>query len=363
MLYNLFYRFSDIWIGFNVLKYISFRSIMAVVTGFLLSWFLIGKGIGLLKKSQLLQVTRDEKECPDLSDWHKTKQSTPTMGGIFILASLLITWLLWVDWTNPFLWVSIYALLHLGFLGLIDDLRKFKGKSARGVSKRTKLFNQAIVGLIIGAWILSQPWIPNEIFFPFFKRLAMNLGIFYVLWSAFVVTASSNAVNLTDGMDGLAIGCTAIVALTYAILAYITGNAKLATYLFVPYVPGAGEIAVICAGLFGVSLGYLWYNAYPAEVFMGDVGALALGGLIGALALFIKQEILLIIAGGVFVLEAMSVILQIGSFRLFGRRIFRVAPLHHHFQVKGRHEVKVIVRFWIISGLLALFALVTLKLR
>ena len=363
MLYNLFYRFSDVWIGFNVLKYISFRSIMSVVTGFGVSWFLIGKGIGLLGRSQLLQVTRDEKECPDLSDWHKSKQATPTMGGIFILVSLLITWLLWVDWANPFLWVSIYVLLHLGFLGLIDDLRKLRSHSAKGVSKRVKLANQFFVGIIVGVWILSQDWIPHPVFFPFFKTWALNMGILYVLWASFVITGASNAVNLTDGMDGLAIGCTALVALPYAILSYIAGNIKLANYLFVPYVPGAGEIAVICAGLFGVSLGYLWYNAYPAEVFMGDVGALALGGLIGAIALFIKQEILLAIAGGIFVLEAVSVILQVSSFRLFKKRIFRVAPLHHHFYVKGRHEVKVIVRFWIISGLLALLALVTLKLR
>lgn len=363
MLYNLFYRFNDIWIGFNVLRYISFRSIMAVVTGFFVSYFLIGRGIKLLRKSQLLQVTRDEKECPDLSDWHKSKQSTPTMGGIFILASLLITWLLWVNWTNSFLWVSIYVLLHLGFVGLIDDVQKLKGGSAKGISKRVKIINQVLVGVVVGAWILSQDWIPHDIFFPFLKRLIINLGVFYLLWSAFIITGTSNAVNLTDGMDGLAIGCTAIIGLTYAILSYIAGNMKLASYLFVPYVPGAGEISVICAGLFGVSLGYLWYNAYPAEVFMGDVGALALGGLIGAISLFIKQEFLLAIAGGIFVLEALSVIVQVGSFRLFGRRIFRVAPLHHHFQVKGRHEVKVIIRFWIMAGLLALLALVTLKLR
>ncbi len=363
MLYWLFYQFRDIWIGFNVLRYISFRALMSALTGFLVAWYLIGIGKEYLLRLQAYQPTRDGKECPQLSQWHESKRSTPTMGGVFILISLLLVWVLWVDWRVIFPWLGTYVLLHLGLLGLVDDLRKLRTNSAKGVSKRAKLINQAVTGLVVGLVLVGQDWFPKEVFFPFFKQLVISLGVFYPLWSALVITATSNAVNLTDGMDGLAIGTTIMVALTYAGLAYVAGHYRLATYLFVPYVRGAGEVAVMCAGLFGVGLGYLWYNAYPAEVFMGDVGALAIGGLIGAVALFVKQEVLLVLAGGIFVAEALSVILQVGGYRLFRKRPFKLAPIHHHFQVGGQHEVKVIIRFWIVSILLAILSLASLKLR
>ncbi len=363
MLYNLFYQFRDLWIGFNVLKYITFRALMSSITGFVLCWWMLGWGIKQLRSYMLFQPTRREQDCPDLSQWHQSKKNTPTMGGIFMLIALLLTWLLWVDWSNPFLWLCIYVTLHLGIVGLLDDLSKLKNQSSKGIRKRTKFINQLIVGLIVGIWLMMQGWFPKGMYFPFIKHWVVNLGIGYIFWSALVIAGSSNAVNLTDGMDGLAIGCTVMVALTYAILSYAAGNVKIANYLFLPYVPGAGELAIICAGLFGVGLGYLWYNCYPAEVFMGDVGSLSIGGILGAVALFIKQEWLLVVAGGIFVAEVISVILQVGSFKLWGKRIFRVAPLHHHFQLKGRHEVKVIVRLWIVSGMLAILALASLKLR
>ncbi len=363
MLYNLFYQFRDVWIGFNVLKYITFRALASAVFGFVFSWYVIGKAKGILTSLQFLQVTRDEEDCPALSEWHKSKRTVPTMGGLFIILSLVLSWLLWVDWRSPFLWLGVYVLFHLGLVGLLDDTRKIISQSSRGLSKSAKLINQSIVGVVVGGYLYSQPWFPKTMHFPFFKDITLSLGVYFILWSVLVISATSNAVNLTDGMDGLAIGCVIMTALTYAVLSYVAGNVRIAQYLWVPYVRGAGELSVMCAGIFGVGLGYLWYNAYPAEIFMGDSGALALGGVLGMVALAVKQEWLLVIAGGIFVFEALSVILQVFSFRVFGRRIFKVAPLHHHYQVKGKHEVKVIVRFWIISGILAILALSTLKLR
>ncbi len=363
MLYNLFYQFRDIWIGFNVLKYITFRALSSAVCGFLLSWYVIGKARSILGAWQVVQVTRDEKECPILSEWHRSKRNVPTMAGVFMIFVLILTWLLWVDWRSPFLWLGVYVLLHLGIVGAIDDIKKIVSHSAGGISKLAKLINQAIVGLVVATYLYRQPWFPSTMHFPFFKDIVFPLGVFFIAWGVLIITATSNAVNLTDGMDGLAIGCLIMTALTYGVLSYIAGNVKIAHYLWVPYVKGAGELSVMCAGLFGVGLGYLWYNAYPAEIFMGDSGALAFGGILGMVALAVKQEWLLVLSGGIFVFETLSVILQVLSFRIFGKRIFKVAPLHHHFQAGGRHEVKVIVRFWIISGILSLLALATLKLR
>ncbi len=363
MLFIYFYSLRDLWGGFNVFRYITFRSFMAIVFGFFISWWLIGLGKEILKRWQFGQVTRTGEQCPILSDWHSKKSGTPTMGGIFLILSIVLTWILWVDLSSWMLWLCVYILLHLGILGFWDDWLKLKKKSSSGISKKAKLFHQFIVGVIVAICVGLSKDITSQIHFPFFKDVVVNLGIFYFLWSILVISGSSNAVNLTDGMDGLAIGCSVMVFLTYALLSYVAGHRIIADYLLVPYVRGAGELAVICASVFGCGLGYLWYNAYPAQVFMGDVGALALGGLIGGISLLIKQELLLIVSGGVFVVEALSVIVQVISFKFFGRRVFRVAPIHHHFYAKGIDEVKVTIRFWIVSGLLAVLTLACLKLR
>ena len=286
------------------------------------------------------------------------------MGGILILLSIVFSVFLWADLRNQYTLLGLLVMLWLGALGFIDDYIKIFKRRSKGLGIIGKFIPQAVIGLVIGYFAYNQPELGPRLDVPFLKNMILDLGQFYILFVMFVIIGSSNAVNLTDGLDGLAIGCTIMVALVYSILSYVCGHALISKYLFIPFVPGSGELTIFCAAIVGAGLGFLWFNCFPASVFMGDIGSLSLGGVIGAIAVFIKKELLLVIVGGIFVVEALSVILQVGSFRLRkGKRIFKVAPLHHHFQVLGWPESKVIVRFWIVGIILAVFTLATLKIR
>ena len=303
------------------------------------------------------------KHVPALYPLHAGKEGTPTMGGVLILAAIIISTLLWADVFNRYILLALASILWLGIVGFIDDRIKLSSKSSRGLRAFTKLTGQAIFGLFVGIYLLYGLRVEGILEIPFFKNLLVNLGYFYIFYVALVIVASSNAVNITDGLDGLAIGCVVMAALAYSIMSYVTGHIDFSDYLKIFYIPGSGELAIFCAAIAGAGLGFLWFNCYPASIFMGDTGALALGGAIGTVAILIKKELLLVLVGGVFVIEALSVILQVASFKTRGKRIFKMAPLHHHFQLKGWPESKVIVRFWIIAGIFAILSLATLKLR
>lgn len=362
MFYHLLYPLREIFFGFNVFKYITFRAAAASITAFLLSILLGPLLIKYLTYLKIGQYVRQE-DVPALYDLHKSKQGTPTMGGILILASILISTLLWADLTNTYIqWVMLVT-LFLGIVGFSDDYIKLVKKRSLGLRVMTKLFWQIIIALALGVRVFCDPQITTYLDVPFFKNIMINLGIFYILWVMIVIVGASNAVNLTDGLDGLAIGCVIMIALAYSGFSYVSGHSRFSEYLNISYIPGTGELTVFCAALIGASLGFLWFNSYPATVFMGDTGSLALGGAIGAVAVFIKKEILLLLVGGIFVVEALSVILQVLSFRLRGKRIFLMSPLHHHFQLLGWSESKVTIRFWIVGAILALLSLSTLKLR
>lgn len=362
MLYYLLYPLRHIFFGFNVIRYITFRSAVAAVTAFLISVIFGNFFIKKLYELKIGQRVRKE-ECPALYQLHRNKEGTPTMGGILIIFAVLLSFFLWGDLTNKFVLLIFFVSVWLGILGFVDDYIKLTKGRSKGLSISAKLFWQIILGVILGIILYLDPSFTTQLDVPFLKKLIIDLGIFYIFFVAIVIIGSSNAVNLTDGLDGLAIGCVVMVALAYAVLSYITGHAVISKYLLTSYIPGVGEMTVFCSCLFGAGLGFLWFNSHPANVFMGDVGSLFLGGSIGAVSVFVKKELLLVIVGGVFVAEAVSVILQVASFRLRKKRIFKVAPLHHHFQILGWPESKVIVRFWIISAILALVSLVTLKLR
>lgn len=358
MLYHLFYPLAADIRLFNVFKYLTFRTIYAMITALLVA-FIIGPWvIRKLESLQARQVIRT-----DGPESHLKKQGTPTMGGVLILASIIIPTLLWSDLTNRYIWLALFIIISYGIIGFVDDYKKVVEKNPKGLTPRQKMFWQILLAGAVATILYVLPGFSEELFFPFFKKLHPDLGIFYIPFVTLVIVGASNAVNLTDGLDGLAIGPVSINAATYMIFAYIAGNFKLATYLQMPYVAGTGELAILCGAMVGAGLGFLWYNSYPAEVFMGDVGSLSLGGGLGTLAVLTKQEILLVIVGGVFVVEALSVIFQVGSYKYRGKRIFRMAPIHHHFELKGVAEPKIIVRFWIISIILALVAISTLKLR
>ncbi len=358
MLYHLLFPLRDLFTPFNVFRYITFRAAGAALTALLLSMALGPGFIRLLRRNQLGQAIREEGP-----EHHREKAGTPTMGGLLILFALLVPTLLWADLTNTYVWVAVGVTLTYGLIGFLDDALKIRRRHNRGLSAGAKLGLQILAGAVTG-WVLYQlPDFDATLAFPFFKHLVLSLGALYVPFAILVLVGTSNAVNLTDGLDGLAIGATGVAAATYAVFTYLAGNVVLGGYLQVELIPGVGEVTVFCAALVGASLGFLWFNAHPAEVFMGDVGSLSLGAAIGVVALLAKQEILLVLVGGLFVLEALSVILQVGSFKLTGKRIFRMAPLHHHFELAGWAESKVIVRFWILSILFALVSLSTLKLR
>jgi phospho-N-acetylmuramoyl-pentapeptide-transferase len=362
MLYYLLFELRDYVSGFNVFRYITFRTAWAALTALLISFVLGPWLIERMKAIKLGQYIREEGP-----QGHQKKAGTPTMGGILINFAILIPTLLWADITNPYIWIILFVTASYGAIGFIDDFRKLAKKQNLGLTAKEKFIMQFGTALIAAIAIAYLPQIHNAysttLTFPFLKNVVLNLGFLYIPFIMVVIVGASNAVNLTDGLDGLAIGTTLIAAATYTILTYAAGNAKVADYLRIAWVPGTGELAVFCGAMLGASLGFLWFNAHPAEIFMGDVGSLALGGAIGCLAVMIKQEILLVFVGGLFVLEALSVIIQVISFKTTGRRVFKMSPLHHHFELSGWNETKVVVRFWIISIMFALLALSTLKLR
>jgi len=361
MLYHLFYALRDHVFAFNVFRYITFRAAMAALTAFVLSLIFAP---WLIKKLKTLKVGEkiNKADSPRLDDLLHHKQDTPTMGGILILGTMIISTLLWADISQQCIWIVLFSTVWLGLTGFVDDYLKQVKKKANGLSPRVKLASQVILGLILGAILIySQHDIHLEI--PFLKDVNLDLDGLFILFVILVIAGTSNAVNLTDGLDGLAIGIVVMVAIAFSILCYVSGNINLSKYLLIPYIKGGGELTIFCSSMIGAGLGFLWFNCYPASIFMGDMGSLALGGAIGTVALLIKKEMLLIIVGGIFVLEALSVILQVGSYKLTKKRIFKIAPLHHHFQFLNWPENKVIVRFWIVAGLLALFTLVTLKIR
>jgi phospho-N-acetylmuramoyl-pentapeptide-transferase len=366
MMYYL-HRFSGYFGGFNVFFYVTFRAVAAAVTAFLISVIFGNYVIRKLTALKLGQPIRLATEVHRLAELHGGKQGTPTMGGVLIIGAVFIASVLWARLTNRFVWLALFAMLYLGALGFVDDYLKVTKKKSAGVSVRWKLLFQVVLGVVITTVFLTSPMLEvqaRSLYIPFVKAPVIdNMGWFAFLFFTAVIVGASNAVNLTDGLDGLAIGCTVTVALAYAVLSYVAGNFRVAEYLQVPFYPFTAELAVVCAALTGAGFGFLWFNCHPAKVFMGDTGSLAIGGLIGVVAICCKQELLLVVVGGVFVLEAVSVILQVISFKTTGRRILLMSPLHHHFELAGWKENTVIVRFWILSGICALLGLATLKLR
>jgi len=360
MLYHLLFPLHQTYTVFNVFRYVTFRTAGAILTALLISLFLGPVLIRKLREQQIGQSIRD-----DGPESHLKKAGTPTMGGLLILASIFLSTLLWANLTNRFVWMALFCTAWMGALGFVDDYLKVVGKSSKGLSVRTKLIWQSIPGLLIGAFLYVTPvdTFTTKLAIPFFKRWVPDLGLAYILFVALVIVGSSNAVNLTDGLDGLAIGPIMMAAAAFTVLAYVTGHAAIARYLQVIFVKGSSELTILGGAIVGASLGFLWYNAYPAQVFMGDTGSLALGAALATMAILVKNELLLLIVGGVFVAEAISVILQVFSYRATGRRVFRMAPIHHHYELNGMAEPKIIVRFWIISFILALLSLTTLKLR
>lgn len=357
----------------NVFQYVTFRCVAAAVTAFLLSILCGNWVIRLLISLKVGQPIRSKAEIHKLFETHGAKAGTPTMGGVLIIGSVLISVLLWARPDNPAVWLVVFSMLYSGALGFWDDFLKVSKKNSAGVSEKTKLVAQLGLAVIVTAFFLLNPAYQvqaRELYLPFFKEpIIADLGIFTFVFFCIVIMGSSNAVNLTDGLDGLATGCTATTAFAYAALAYIAGHSRIAEYLQVPFYPFASELAVVCMALVGASFGFLWFNCHPAKVFMGDTGSLAIGGMLGVTAICTKQEILLVVVGGVFVMEAASVLLQRSWFKFTkkrfgeGRRIFRMSPIHHHFELSGWKENTVIVRFWILSFMCALFGLATLKLR
>lgn len=359
MIYHLFYPLKTVFGGFNVFRYLTFRSIYAALTALVIC-FIIGPWvIRKLTEHQIGQYIREDGPSS-----HLQKAGTPTMGGLLIIGAMLISVLLWADLTSFYIWLLIFVTLAFGAIGFWDDYLKVMKKHNRGLSGRGKFLAQVAAAALVAALLFNKPGFELTLTVPFFKEINPNLGWFFLPLAIFVIVGAANAVNLTDGLDGLAIGPVTIAAAFFMVIAYLSGNIKIADYLQIPYVRGVGELAVFCGALVGAGIGFLWFNSYPAEVFMGDVGALALGGSLGTIAVCAKQEILLAIVGGIFVVEALSVILQVSFFKVTnGRRIFRMAPIHHHFELKGWPEPKVIVRFWILALILGLVGISTLKLR
>lgn len=360
MLLLLADHLSQYFTFFTVFSYLSLRAILGVLTAFIIALIIGGPVIRMLQNLQIGQAVRS-----DGPQSHLSKAGTPTMGGAMIIFSIAVSTLLWGDLTNEYVWVVLLVMLAFGAIGWVDDYRKVVEKNPRGLPGKWKYLWQSVFGVIAAVYLFMHASTPAEtsLIVPIFKDVVIPLGIFYVVLTYFVIVGTSNAVNLTDGLDGLAILPTVLVGGALGVFAYLTGNVRFAEYLLIPYVDGTGEILVFCAALVGAGLGFLWFNTYPAQVFMGDVGSLALGAALGVIAVIVRQEIVLFIMGGVFVMETVSVILQVGSYKLTKRRIFRMAPIHHHFELKGWAEPKVIVRFWIITVCLVLVGFATLKVR
>ncbi len=359
MFYHLLYPLHTTFSVFNVFRYITFRTIYASLTAFLICFFL---GPWMIRRLAQLQIGQYIRE--DGPQSHLGKAGTPTMGGVLIIVAMVTATLLWSNLTNVFVWIALLSTVGFGAIGFADDYLMQIKKRNLGLTVRGKFCLQVALALVIGLLVYLSPEFPTRVTIPFFKQASPNLGWGYVIFAALVITATSNAVNLTDGLDGLAIGPMVVASATYMFFAYVAGHARIADYLQLFYVAGSGEITVFCGAMAGAGLGFLWFNAHPAQIFMGDTGSLSLGATLGTVAVVTKQEILLVLVGGLFVIEALSVIFQVGFFKMtHGRRIFRMAPLHHHFELKGWAESKVIVRFWIIAIVLALMSLSTLKLR
>jgi phospho-N-acetylmuramoyl-pentapeptide-transferase len=359
MLYKLIYLFHPDMSWLNVFRYITFRTILATLSALMIVFFVGDWMIHKLRNMQVGQHIRDDGP-PN----HKGKAGTPTMGGCLILPIVMISTLLWVELKNIYVWLILFVLVAFGLIGFADDYLKTVRKSSKGLTGKGKFSLQVLVALIVAVILYLQSGFDARLYFPFFKTMTPDLGWAYIPLAVFIIVGASNAVNLTDGLDGLAIGPIVIAFTTYLVFAYLAGNVKIASYLQIPYVAGTGELAVVCGAVVGAGLGFLWYNAFPADLFMGDVGSLPLGAILGTVAVMTKQEFLLLLVGGIFVVETLSVIFQVAYFKMTGgRRIFRMAPLHHHFELKGWPESKVTVRFWIIAIVLALLSFSTLKLR
>lgn len=360
MLYLLAQFLEKYTHSFQVFHYLTLRSILSSLTALMISLLVGPVMIRKLTQHQVGQSVRD-----DGPQTHLKKAGTPTMGGALILIAITISILLWGDLTNAYTWLVTMVMLGFGAIGWVDDYRKLIYKNSKGLSARAKIFWQSLFALMAVVFLYSMATTPAEtaLIIPFFKNVMLPLGLFYIVFSYAVVVGCSNAVNLTDGLDGLAILPTVMVGGALGIFAYLSGHAQFAPYLTIPYIAGVGEVAVFCAAIVGAGLGFLWFNTYPAQVFMGDVGALGLGAALGIIAVVVRQELVLMIMGGIFVMETVSVILQVASFKLRGKRIFRMAPIHHHFELKGWPEPRVIVRFWIISFVLVLLGLASLKIR
>ncbi len=359
MLYHFLYPLHTIFGGFNVFRYITLRGIGATITAFLVVLYCGRPFMRMLQRNQVGQVIRT-----DGPESHFSKQGVPTMGGLLIIFGLLVGTLLWVNLANVYIWIILGVTVWYAMIGAWDDYCKIKKQNSKGLSARGKILLQVAGALVAGIFIAIQPSYSTQLSIPFFKGFQPDLGVFYIPFVMFVVVGASNAVNLTDGLDGLAAGPTVVTSGVYLLFSYLAGHVGLASYLQIPHVPGAGEVVIFCGALAGASLGFLWFNAFPAQMFMGDVGSLSIGGALGTVAIVTKQEVLLALVGGIFVMEAISVILQVGYFKVSGgKRIFLMAPFHHHFEKKGWVEPKVVVRFWIVSIILGLMALATLKLR
>jgi phospho-N-acetylmuramoyl-pentapeptide-transferase len=366
MMYYL-HNLSDRFIGFNVFLYVTFRAIAAAVTAFVGTLIFGNFVIRILIALKLGQPIRGAAEVHRLAELHGVKAGTPTMGGVLVIGAVVVSTVMWARLDNRFVWLALFSMVFLGGLGFADDYLKVTKKKSDGISGRIKLVCQIALAAIITSVFLTNPLLEVQaraLYVPFVKApVIANMSWFTFVFFALIIVGSSNAVNLTDGLDGLATGCTITVAFAYALLSYAAGNFRIAEYLQVPFYPFAGELTVVCSALIGAGLGFLWFNCYPAKVFMGDTGSLAIGGMLGVVAICCKQELLLVVVGGVFVIEAVSVILQVLSFKLTGKRFFVMSPLHHHFELTGWKETTVIVRFWILSIIFALLGLATLKLR
>jgi phospho-N-acetylmuramoyl-pentapeptide-transferase len=360
MLYHLTQWLVPLHSGFNVFQYLTLRAILGVLTALAISLII---GPAMIRKLTFYKIGQTVRT--DGPQTHLTKSGTPTMGGALILVAVSVATLLWADLTNRYIWIVLLTTLAFGVIGWVDDYKKLIKKDPKGLIARWKYFWQTVCGLVaaVALYFSAQEPAATQLIVPFFKNIVIELGVFYIVLTYLVIVGSSNAVNLTDGLDGLAIMPTVLVAGALGVFAYTTGNIKFAEYLQIPFIPGAGEAVVFCGALVGAGLGFLWFNTYPAMVFMGDIGALALGAALGVLAVIVRQELVLFVMGGVFVMETVSVMLQVASFKLTGKRIFKMAPLHHHYELKGWPEPRVIVRFWIITVILVLAGLATLKIR